>query len=319
MSAQLPKSVPLVLAIVAAVGCKRADVPAEVLPASAAAEIATKTPEPKVQAIEGVGLATPESVLYDAEADVYLVSNINGSPLAMDDNGFISRLSPDGKVLTQKWIDGARPDVQLSAPKGMALVGELLYVTDIDTVRKFDRKSGAARGEIKIANATFLNDLAPAPAGGVYVSDSGLAAGAKGFAPSGSDAVYLVSADDTIKPLAKGKSLGQPNGLWPAHDGVWVVTFGKNELYRVSTSVAGEQDRTLLPKGGLDGLVGLDDGSFLVSSWEASGVYRGKPGGTFVLAIKDVPSPADIGWDAKRKRVLIPLFEKDALRFVTLQ
>ncbi len=28
--------------------------------------------------IKDIGLATPESVLYDADADVYLVSNING-------------------------------------------------------------------------------------------------------------------------------------------------------------------------------------------------------------------------------------------------
>jgi hypothetical protein len=33
------------------------------------------------------GLATPESVLYDAASDVYIVSNINGAPAAADDNG----------------------------------------------------------------------------------------------------------------------------------------------------------------------------------------------------------------------------------------
>ncbi len=28
--------------------------------------------------LSGLGLATPESILHDAEADVYLISNING-------------------------------------------------------------------------------------------------------------------------------------------------------------------------------------------------------------------------------------------------
>lgn len=37
------------------------------------------------------GIQTPESVLYEAGSDTYLVSNINGSPLAADNNGFISR------------------------------------------------------------------------------------------------------------------------------------------------------------------------------------------------------------------------------------
>src|SRR4051812_13349001 len=40
------------------------------------------------------GVQTPESVLYDADSDVYLVSNINGAPLDADDNGYIMRISP---------------------------------------------------------------------------------------------------------------------------------------------------------------------------------------------------------------------------------
>ena len=43
--------------------------------------------------LENVGFATPESVLYDAQRDIYLVTNINGSPLAADGNGFISRVN----------------------------------------------------------------------------------------------------------------------------------------------------------------------------------------------------------------------------------
>src|SRR5688572_19107722 len=39
------------------------------------------------------GLATPESVLHDPDADIYLVANINGSPLEADDNGYIAKVS----------------------------------------------------------------------------------------------------------------------------------------------------------------------------------------------------------------------------------
>ena len=62
-------------------------------------------------------MSTPESALHDPEADVYLVSNINGGPGDRDDNGFISRVSPDGQVLDLKWIDGADPGVTLHAPR----------------------------------------------------------------------------------------------------------------------------------------------------------------------------------------------------------
>ena len=72
-------------------------------------------------AIANVGLDGPESVLYDGVDDVYLVSNIKGQPLTKDDDGFISRIAPDGRVLQLKWIDGASRGVTLNAPKGMGL------------------------------------------------------------------------------------------------------------------------------------------------------------------------------------------------------
>ena len=65
------------------------------------------------------GFSTPESVLHDEASDVYLVSNINGEPLGADDNGFISQVSPDGKVTNSKWIDGSKDTVKLDAPKGV--------------------------------------------------------------------------------------------------------------------------------------------------------------------------------------------------------
>ncbi|MGH2397863.1 MAG: ATP-binding protein, partial [bacterium] len=96
---------------------------------------------PKPTIVEG-GFQTPESVLYDTRADVYLVSNINGKPTDTDGNGFISRVSPAGKVLALKWIDGTKQGVTLNAPKGTAISGTTLYVADITAVRMFDRSTG---------------------------------------------------------------------------------------------------------------------------------------------------------------------------------
>ena len=63
--------------------------------------------------------------------------------------------------------------------------------------------------------------------------------------------------------------------------------------------------------GGLDGVVITPSGSFLVSSWDSAAVYRGRPGGEFTKIASDVPSPADIGFDPTRGRLLIPLFQDD--------
>lgn len=254
------------------------------------------------------GFQTPESVLWDPDQDVYFISNINGDPTVADDNGFISRINPETMQIDLKWIDAAKPDILLNAPKGLGILGDNLYVADLTVVRKFDRKTGKPAGEIKIPGSTFLNDIA-SDGTSVYVTDSGLKAGAKGFEPTGTDAVWRITNDKPEK-IASGSDLNRPNGVEIADGKVWVVSFGSNELYQIAngkkTSVA------KLPKGSLDGLVHLSDGSFLVSSWEGKAVYRGK-GNSFQTIVDNVDSPADIGYDTKRHRLLIPHFMENVV------
>lgn len=273
---------------------------------------APQKPAPLV--VKDVGFQTPESVLYDAEEDVYLVSNINGSPFEADGDGFISKVSPEGKLLELKWIDGAKKETTLNAPKGMTISGNLLYVADIDTVRIFDRKSGAPRGRVAIPGASFVNDLATAPDGTVYVTDTGLKAG---FEPSGTDAVYKIGKRVAAEKVAKNETLGRPNGVAVNESGVWVVTNGTGELFKLNEQGKKEQAQKL-PKGSLDGLIIAEDGTMLVSSWENSTVYQGAPGGEFAPVITNVEAPADIGYDTKRKRVLVPLFKQNAIEIHSL-
>ncbi len=268
--------------------------------------------------IHDVGFLTPESVLYDGQADVYLVSNINGLPLEKDDNGFIARLSPDGSVLALKWIDGAAADVTLNAPKGRGVKGDTLFVADIDAVRLFNRTTGAPLGSRDIPGAMFLNDLAVGPDGAVYVTDSGLQAGPQGFLPTGSDAVYRFDAAGRPVAVAKDTALGRPNGLLAEQAGLVVVTFGSGEAYQLDVATG---KRTGLPKppaGSLDGVVRLSDGSLLVSSWDGKAVYR-SVGTGWTVAVDSVEAPADIGYDTKRRRVLIPLFLANAVRTRSVQ
>ena len=262
-------------------------------------------PPPPTPAVKYTGFSTPESVYYDADADRYLVSNINGKPGEVDDNGFISVLSPDGPITTLKWIEGGKGKVKLDAPKGMAVVKGVLYVADITTVRMFDLKTGAPKGEVKIEGSTFLNDVGAGADGKVYVSDTGVKGGEKGFEPTGTDAVYVIEKGKA-KQVAKSKDLGGPNGVLSTDKGVVVVTFGSGEVYRLDDKGA-KQDVSKPPKGALDGVVVLGD-SLLVSSWEGSAIYKGKLGGTFDVVLSDQPSPADIGYDTKRGRVLVPHF-----------
>jgi sugar lactone lactonase YvrE len=289
---------------------------------AAATPPAPAKPAPSLS-LHDAGFATPESVLYDAKNDVYLVSNINGGPSAADGNGFISRVAADGSKVDLKWIEGGKNGAKLDAPKGLTIAGDVLYVADLTRVRMFDPTTGKAKGEVPLPGATFANDIAAAPDGRVFVSDSGIKIDDKGVTPTHSDAVYVIEKKKA-KVLAKGDDLGHPNGLLFANDAggkanekLWVVTFGSGELYSLDKE-GKKGDASKLPQGQLDGIVPLGDG-VLVSSWEAQGVFRGKAGGTFDLVLTGLKAPADIGYDTKRSRVLVPLFQDNAVEAYDLQ
>jgi sugar lactone lactonase YvrE len=266
--------------------------------------------------IKDVGFETPESVLYDVANDVYLVSNISGDPLGKDDNGFISKVTPDGKVAELKWIDGASKDVELNAPKGLGIADGKLYVTDIDVVRVFDLASGKSLSTIKVAGASFLNDISVAPDGTIYFSDTGLKAGKSGLEPSKKDAIYKLTKKNTAKAVIKSTELKNPNGLLADDKGVWVVSWS-GSVYHVSAD-GKKEESTQAPGAQLDGVLQTPDGQILVSSWETSTVYVGKPDGTLSPLFADLKSPADIGFDSKRSAVLVPQFLENTVQIYAL-
>jgi sugar lactone lactonase YvrE len=258
------------------------------------------------------GLRQPESALWDSAGGVWLVSNVNGSPLARDDNGFISRMDARGRPMLWRWIDGADTAVALNAPKGMALKGDTLFVADIDVVRLFHRSTGRPIGERAVPGATFLNDLSVGPDGTLYVTDSGLRQGANGNEPSGTDAVWRFDARGSAEVVAQDTALGEPNGLLAERGGLIVVALGRGAVYRLDA----EGRRTDLPKpphGALDGVVRTPDGSLLVSSWEGQAVYRLRGQGPWTVAVDSVESPADIGWNRQRAELAIPHMMKNTL------
>ena len=251
----------------------------------------------------------PESVEYYAAEDVYLVTNINGSPDVADDNGFISKISPEGELLELKWLDGASPEVHLDAPKGAAIVGDILYVADMDNVHRFKLPDGKQLPSVNIKGSVFLNGITTGENRSVYVSDSGMtwSDSESGFVSTATDALYQVLQDGSYRVVYQDKDMGWPNGLLKHKNGeMTVVTYGTGEAFRLDKS----GKRHNLPKppaGALDGLVEMEDGSWLTSSWEGRAIYRYKDG-NYSIVLNNVRSPSDFGYDPKRNRLLIPLF-----------
>lgn len=265
--------------------------------------------EPVSMMVENVGFETPESVLYDADTDMYYVSNINGAPLDEDGNGFISQVSPEGTVSELKWINGETEGVTLNAPKGMAIMGDNLYVADINTVRVFNKSTGELTNSIAIDNASFLNDVATDGMNAVYVTDSGLNAS---FATTGTDAIYKIE-NDTATEVVADTGLNSPNGIVVDGDTLYVAPFNGTDIYMVNVNDGSFESVATLPRGQLDGLVRLNDGTMYVSSWEAESVYRLDANYDSNVAFDNLPAPADIGYDTTREYVLIPLFNDNAV------
>lgn len=236
-------------------------------------------------------LKVPESVYIDAARKVLYVSNIDGEPWGDDKRGSIGKLSLDGKIIAAEWVTG------LSAPKGLAVHGNRLYVGDMSEVVVVDIEKGTIAKRIAVPGARGLNDVAADPNGVIYVSDS---AGKKVFAIK----------DD--KPTVHLDNLKGPNGLL-YHRGALYVLDG-DSVYRV------EADRSLKVvssgiEGTLDGIEPLADNEFLVSTWQGT-LHHIKADGSHELLLDtraDKVNAADIGYDAKHRIVYVPTFFKNSV------
>jgi hypothetical protein len=263
----------------------------------------------------------PESVKYDGELDLYYVTNINGGPSQKDNNGFISRMSAEGAITDTAFIQGGVRGVTLHAPKGMALVGDTLWVADIDAVRGFNRRTGDTVASINLRpmGAFFLNDIAVGPDSALYVTDTGILIDAAGkVTHPGRDGVFRIGPDRKPSIAIQRDSMEWPNGItWDASNRRFVmVGFGGKTVFGWAPGDSALTAITSGP-GSYDGVEFLADGRMLVTSWADSSVwvYQGTTGDRLITG---VPSPADIGLDTRRNQLAIPLLSLNRVELWSL-
>jgi sugar lactone lactonase YvrE len=265
---------------------------------------ATQAAEPKLL-WEAKGFAQPESVVQDPLTGVLYVSSINGSIMQKDGNGFISKVSSDGKMLDREWVKG------LNSPTGLSLHDRTLYVADVDELVEINAASGSIVKKYPAKGAVFLNDAVAAPDGTVYVSDT----------PT--NTIWRLK-DGTFEAWLTDDKLENPNGLLVQGDKLIVASFGKMPSEGQKQELAGLlsvniEDKAIdkigkgAPIGNLDGLEPLAPGVWLVTDWAAGALYKIDSKGKADQLLDLNQGSADLTYFPDKKIVLIPLMLDNSL------
>lgn len=257
------------------------------------------------QVWEAGGFKGPESALYDADADVIYVSNVNGEPAGKDGNGFISKLSPEGEITELEWVTG------LDAPKGLALADGKLYVSNIDELVEIDVASGKIAQRYPAEGAKFLNDVTADDEGRVYV------------AGMMTNTIWVLE-DGKLSKMIEDEALDNPNGLL-AQDGKIVVgSWGKMNP-DFSTDVAGhlkvvdpstkkvEPLGKTDPIGNLDGVEPDGKGGYYVTDWLNGGLFHIAADGSATKLLPLKAGSADLGMIPEKKLLLVPMTMDNAV------
>jgi sugar lactone lactonase YvrE len=259
------------------------------------------------EAVQIIGLETPNSFVGDPIGTEYYISNINGEPDVRDNNGFITKLDTDGKIINLKFIQGGVADIILHAPKGLALVGQMLYVVDLDELKGFDKTTGKLIVTVSFpvsANKkpVFLMDVTAGPAGLLYVSDQQ------------SNSIYRIESEagHRVSLVVHDDRLAGPAGLavHPKTNHLMAVSWDKGKILEITP----EGQLTELVSNGFftsrfQNLSGIDFdrwGNMYVSDFTKGKIWRMTRDNRFQVIAEYLPAPADISIHRAGNLILVP-------------
>lgn len=243
------------------------------------------------------GFVHPESIVWDTEQECYFVSNIGNNESDSMPDGFISKLSKNGTVVTLKFTD------KIQSPKGLCLANNRLYVSALDELLEINSQTGRIIKRYTNEDVVFLNDVTSDFAGNIYVSGMR------------ENAIYQLSKSGQFTTWYKNDSLEHPNGLLWKDENLFIGGWGnmdENEnlkdttsyLFSLNTSTKTLTKQTQTRIGKVDGIQNTKNG-VMISSWKAGEIYSiaQKP----ELILKTETSVGDICFQEEQNIVLIPL------------
>lgn len=255
-------------------------------------------------------LQSPYSFVHDPLDKGYFISSVNGEAESADNNGFITKLDPNGKLLNLKFIEGGKDGVTLHAPKGMAVVEHVLYVADLDTLRGFDTTTGKPVLTLTIRSSTAsqseppqasLSDVTFDGKGHLYCSDQK------------ANTIYRVDpAAQTFSVLVTDRALAGPSGLvvHPKSGQIIAVSWDKGKISEISPDgVVTELFSNGFFSNRFQNLRGVDFdrwGNMYVSDFTTGKVWRMSWDKRFQVIAEFLPSPGDLSIDRANNLILVP-------------
>jgi SMP-30/Gluconolactonase/LRE-like region len=276
-----------------------------------------------------------ESCSYDPSRNLIVVPNRGVPQNVQANNAWVSFVNHDGSVHTARWIGlqnpadrpTLTPPLVLNEPYGSDIVNGVLYLADRDggtkpdepsvaVVRKFDMKTGAPAGAVRVERSPWFNDIEVAGDGTIYATQTGVG----GEKPDPMTwQVWKITPDGNASSFVQGPPLRQPNGVALDPQGnIVVANMGTTEI--LTFSPAGQLVKTEhAAQAGSDGLVIMPDGTKYVSSVQNGGVSRMRAGKPAELIAQNIPNAASMCYDAGAKQLVIPMNANNALAFVRLK
>ena len=255
-------------------------------------------------------LESPYSFVNDSVEKGYFISSVNGEPETADNNGFITKLDPNGKLLNLKFIQGGKEGVILHAPKGMALVEHVLYVADLDTLRGFDTTTGKPVLALTIRSPVASQSVRPQASlsdvtfdgkGHLYCSDQK------------ANTIYRVDlATQTLSVLVTDRALAGPSGLvvHPRSGQIIAVSWDKGKISEISPEgVVTELFSNGFFSSRFQNLRGVDFdrwGNMYVSDFTTGKVWRMSWDKRFQVIAEFLPTPGDLSIDRANNLILVP-------------
>ncbi len=251
------------------------------------------------------GLKTPESVVQAKDGSIYISEIVE---FGKDGDGQISKVDKKGNVTVfAKGMDD---------PKGLAIIGEKLYVADKNRVLEVSKDGSWQVYGAQMAfpsTPVFLNDIATDKLGNLYVSDSGdLKSGGQIYKIAKGGAPITVVVD------SKNPDILAPNGLlFEGRNNLLSVDFESGILYRVNLST-GATTKVATGFGGGDGLVKTKAGKIIISDWK-TGKISELVAGKARLMKDGYQAAADIALTNDGKYLMVPDMKAGELDFVEIK